>query len=612
MRFTCLLLLAYAGGGALSPSSGDPQVVFRSDVSLVRVDAQVVDRVNRAITDLRVEDFVLHEGGRVQQIRNFASEDMPMDVLFLLDVSASMGPHVERIADASSQALTVLGTSDRMAIMVFDRSTRVRLPFSRSRQELQRELSHLLRQERFNGGTDITRAMLDAADYIRREGRRDARRAIIILTDDQTEFDRNEAEVSLTLARADAVMCALIAPDALQFGRFPAGFGLRRGGFGNPAAGTGGFLGSVHTRSAGTAQIARNSGGDEMSVDKASALEETLLRLRQRYTLYFSLPEGVRPGQERNIEVSLADRTRLRFPDAEVRYRRVYMTPTGRAEATPTSVVEEAAGRGDNASSSSPTNVDAGLHRAPSSETSDIGSTQKYQFAGSTPVSEARAIDPIVLEMEGFQGILSAVLHKAYFASSAGPAATSGMPASGEHSYPMSSASSTGGTAGKSPAQPSKPGASWLIQNYRFTGPPPASELRAIDPVVFQLRQIQNTVLAILRKTDFAKDYETALAAAAQATANAQLIGSLTERQHPLTTEKTDTTALEPTPPIYLIALKDKTIDAATSYWVEGLVLNYITLQGAHVIVRLDLVDRSFSRELNRQRGLEFRVPANQ
>jgi hypothetical protein len=195
--------------------------------------------------------------------------------------------------------------------------------------KLQRELDHLLRQERFNGGTDITRAMLDSADYLRREGRRDARRAIVILTDDSTEFDRNEAEVSLALARADAVMCALIAPDALQFGHFPAGVGLRQGRFGNPVAGTGGVLGSTHTRSAGTAQIARNSGGDAMSVDQASALEQTLLRFRQRYTLYFSLPEGVRPGQERNIEVGLADRTRLRFPDAEVRYRRVYMTPTG-------------------------------------------------------------------------------------------------------------------------------------------------------------------------------------------------------------------------------------------------------------------------------------------
>ena len=97
MRFTCLLLLAYAGGGALSRSSGDSQVVFRSDVSLVRVDAQVVDGVNRAITDLRVDDFVLHEGGRLQPIRNFSSEDMPVDVLFLLDVSASM----DRMCNAS-------------------------------------------------------------------------------------------------------------------------------------------------------------------------------------------------------------------------------------------------------------------------------------------------------------------------------------------------------------------------------------------------------------------------------------------------------------------------------------------------------------------------------
>ena len=98
-----------------------------------------------------------------------------------------MRPHVQRIADASAQALTVLGKDDRMGIMVFDRDTRVRLAFSNSPQEVQREFDRLLRQERFNGGTDITRAMLDAADYIRRQGRRDARRAIVILTDDQTD-----------------------------------------------------------------------------------------------------------------------------------------------------------------------------------------------------------------------------------------------------------------------------------------------------------------------------------------------------------------------------------------------------------------------------------------
>jgi hypothetical protein len=37
--------------------------------------------------------------------------------------------------------------------------------------------------------------------------------------------------------------------------------------------------------------------------------------------------------------------------------------------------------------------------------------------------------------------------------------------------------------------------------------------------------------------------------------------------------------------------------------------LNYVTLQGVHVMVRLDLVDRDLSRDLNRQRNVEFRLP---
>ncbi len=348
-------LLPLASFLAVGTLAADDDLVFRSDVSLVRVDAQVVDSSNRAIIHLKASDFVLREDGRVVPIRNFASENMPVDVLFLLDVSGSMRPHVQRIADASGQALTQLGNNDRMGIMVFDRYTRVRLAFSSNRQDVQHEFDRLLRDERFNGGTDITRAMLDAADYIRREGRRDARRAIVILTDDQTEFDRDDEGVERALARADAVMCALIAPDAMPYGnrgggRPMGGGGMGGGGLGGPLGGIifgprgggggrypGGGGGS-HTKSAGTAEIARDSGGDSMSVNDASALEDTLERLRRRYTLYFSLPEGVQPGQERNIEVDLAPETRRRFSDAEVRYRRAFMSPAGNRDSGPTQV----------------------------------------------------------------------------------------------------------------------------------------------------------------------------------------------------------------------------------------------------------------------------------
>jgi VWFA-related protein len=384
-RIARYLAFALVGNALLLTAQDEDKAVFRSDVSLARVDAQVVEAGNRAVTHLNAEDFVLRLDGRVLPIRNFASEGMPVDVLFLLDVSASMRPHVQRIADASGQALTVLGKDDRMGIMVFDRSTRVRLAFNISPQEVQREFDRLLRQERFNGGTDITRAMFDAADYIRRNGRSNARRAIVILTDDQTEFDRDEAGVGRALGRADALMCALIAPDAMQqqSGRYPGGgggqprgtwgsgggiggggplggviLGPRSRGPGGRYPGGGGGMAGPRTKSAGTAEIARDSGGDSMSVNDASSLEETLARIRQRYTLYFNMPEGAQPGQDRNVQVDLTAAARRRYSDADVHYRRVSMSSNGGNDAVPTRVTHAPSNRDYSTSSASSADQD--------------------------------------------------------------------------------------------------------------------------------------------------------------------------------------------------------------------------------------------------------------
>lgn len=337
--------VALAQTVAKDGDSGGQNVTFHSDVSLVRVDAQVVDSGNRPIIHLHASDFVLRLNGKQIPVQNFAADNMPIDVLFLLDVSGSMRPHVQRIADASGQALNQLTANDRMGIMVFDRYTRVRQPFNSSKQQVQRSFDRLLREERFNGGTDITRAMLDAADYIRQNGRRDARRAIVILTDDQTEFDRDEIGVGRALANANAVLCALIAPDAMGYGRGGRG---RGGGPWGGGPGLGGPLGGIifgrgggypagggggqQQHSAGTSEIARDSGGDSMSVNDASALEDTLERLRQRYTLYFNLPEGVDPGDEGDVRVDLAPQTRARFEDAEVHYRRMHMSSSDDAD----------------------------------------------------------------------------------------------------------------------------------------------------------------------------------------------------------------------------------------------------------------------------------------
>jgi hypothetical protein len=62
-------------------------------------------------------------------------------------------------------------------------------------------------------------------------------------------------------------------------------------------------------------------------------------------------------------------------------------------------------------------------------------------------------------------------------------------------------------------------------------------------------------------------------------------------------------------PTIYLIAMKDHTIFPALAYWVEGDTLNYITSEGARNRASLALVDRDFSKQLNDERNVEFKLP---
>ena len=61
---------------------------------------------------------------------------------------------------------------------------------------------------------------------------------------------------------------------------------------------------------------------------------------------------------------------------------------------------------------------------------------------------------------------------------------------------------------------------------------------------------------------------------------------------------------------MFLIAMKDHTIFPAIAYWVDGDTLNCITVQGSKNTVSLDLVDRDFSKQINKERNVEFGLPS--
>jgi hypothetical protein len=62
-------------------------------------------------------------------------------------------------------------------------------------------------------------------------------------------------------------------------------------------------------------------------------------------------------------------------------------------------------------------------------------------------------------------------------------------------------------------------------------------------------------------------------------------------------------------PTIFLIAMKEGSIMPALAFWVEGDTLHYITRESSHNRISLDRIDRDFSVKLNKERGLEFRLP---
>lgn len=78
------------------------------------------------------------------------------------------------------------------------------------------------------------------------------------------------------------------------------------------------------------------------------------------------------------------------------------------------------------------------------------------------------------------------------------------------------------------------------------------------------------------------------------------------------TYDATTSASRDPQPTLYLIAMQDHSIVAAIGYWVEGDTLHYLTQDGNQNSVSLALVDRDFSKQLNDDRNVEFRLPKSQ
>ena len=147
------------------------------DVDLVLVPVTVSDSMNHTITTLQREDFTLYEDNARQEIRYFSTEDVPISIAILVDVSKSMSDKIDAERAAIVEFANNANPDDEYFAVAF--SDRPRL-VADSTQSVDQIEGQLLAEE--PGGPT---AMLDAV-YLAVSKLRSARyerKAVVIFSD---------------------------------------------------------------------------------------------------------------------------------------------------------------------------------------------------------------------------------------------------------------------------------------------------------------------------------------------------------------------------------------------------------------------------------------------
>jgi len=119
--------LVLTGPDAVSRATSVPGSEIHVDVNMVLVPVTVTDPMNRLVTGLERENFQVFDSDAPQAIKSFATDDAPLTIGIVFDLSGSMSSKFVRARKALSEFLRtcnpqdeffVVGFNDRPAILV--------------------------------------------------------------------------------------------------------------------------------------------------------------------------------------------------------------------------------------------------------------------------------------------------------------------------------------------------------------------------------------------------------------------------------------------------------------------------------------------------------------
>jgi Ca-activated chloride channel homolog len=177
---------------------------LRADVDLVLIPTTVVDGKNRPVTDLQKQNFAVYEDNDLQEIRNFSTEDAPISVGLILDVSKSMSNKIETERTALAEFFKSANAEDDYFVITLGDRPRIIADTTQSLDDIEAKLALVIP----NGNT----ALLDGI-YLgihKLNSARYQRRALVIISDGGDNHSHYTAkEIKRLVQEADVLIYSI-------------------------------------------------------------------------------------------------------------------------------------------------------------------------------------------------------------------------------------------------------------------------------------------------------------------------------------------------------------------------------------------------------------------
>jgi Ca-activated chloride channel family protein len=139
-------VVAQQAAGPTAPRTSDelpgiPKTkVLKTDTEMTMVNVSVTDPIGRLVTGLEQENFRVFENGSEQEIVHFSSEDTPVSIGVIFDMSGSMSDKIEKSRVAAMQFFRTANPQDEFLLVDFNDRAQLVSPFTASVDDLQTRL----------------------------------------------------------------------------------------------------------------------------------------------------------------------------------------------------------------------------------------------------------------------------------------------------------------------------------------------------------------------------------------------------------------------------------------------------------------------------------------